>query len=36
MATMLTILLIGIVIDVLCFGFLERTVRRRRGLVDGA
>jgi NitT/TauT family transport system permease protein len=33
-ATMLVILCIGIVIDALIFGQLERTIRRRRGLLD--
>jgi NitT/TauT family transport system permease protein len=36
LATMLLILIIGIVIDALFFGALERAVRRRRGLVDEA
>jgi NitT/TauT family transport system permease protein len=33
-ATMLVILLIGIVVDALFFGQLERTIRRRRGLLE--
>lgn len=35
-ATMLVILIIGIVIDGLVFGQLERTIRRRRGLLEEA
>lgn len=36
LSTMLAILVIGIVIDALCFGTLDRAIRRRRGLVDAA
>ena len=35
-ATMLVILLIGIVVDSLFFGRLEHTIRRRWGLIDSA
>jgi NitT/TauT family transport system permease protein len=35
LATMVLILIIGIVVDTLVFGSLERTIRRRWGLVDG-
>ena len=34
MATMIVILIIGIVVDSLFFGRLEQTIRRRWGLVD--
>jgi NitT/TauT family transport system permease protein len=34
LSTMLVILVIGIVVDSLLFGTLERTIRRRRGLID--
>lgn len=34
LATMLAILVVGILVDALCFGTLERTIRRRRGLMD--
>jgi NitT/TauT family transport system permease protein len=36
MATMLVILFIGIAVDALVFGTLDRTIRRRWGLVDPA
>lgn len=36
LATMIVILIIGIVVDALVFGVLERKVRQRWGLVDGA
>lgn len=36
LASMVVILAIGIVVDALVFGSVERVVRRRRGLVDGA
>jgi sulfonate transport system permease protein len=36
MATMVVILLIGIVVDALFFGRLEQTIRRRWGLIDTA
>lgn len=35
-ATMITILIIGIVVDALFFGTLERSIRRRRGLLDAS
>jgi NitT/TauT family transport system permease protein len=35
-STMIVILVIGIVVDSLVFGVLERRVRRRWGLVDAA
>jgi NitT/TauT family transport system permease protein len=35
-ATMIVILVIGIIVDSLVFGKLERTIRRRYGLVDAA
>jgi NitT/TauT family transport system permease protein len=35
LALMLVVLLIGVLVDGLCFGTLERGIRRRRGLVDG-
>ena len=35
MATMIVILLIGIVVDALFFGTVERTIRRRWGLIEG-
>lgn len=35
-ATMIAILLIGIVVDTLVFGQLERSIRRRRGLLEDA
>jgi len=34
MATMIVILVIGIVVDSLLFGVLERRVRRRWGLIE--
>lgn len=34
MATMIMILLVGIVVDALVFGSLERSIRRRRGLLE--
>jgi NitT/TauT family transport system permease protein len=34
-ATMITILIIGIVVDSLVFGQIERAIRRRRGLLEG-
>jgi len=36
MAAMVVILIIGIIVDSLFFGRLERTIRRRWGLIDGA
>jgi NitT/TauT family transport system permease protein len=36
MATMVVILVIGIIVDSVFFGTLERSIRRRRGLVDPA
>ena len=36
MATMVLILAIGIVVDAVLFGTVERAIRRRRGLVDSA
>jgi NitT/TauT family transport system permease protein len=36
MATMVVILVIGIVVDSLCFGRLEHSIRRRWGLIDTA
>ena len=36
LATMIVILFIGIVVDSLVFGRLERTIRRRWGLIDSA
>jgi hypothetical protein len=36
MATMLTIFLVGVVIDALVFSKLDRAIRRRYGLIDGA
>ena len=36
MATMVLILVIGIVVDSLLFGRLDRAIRHRWGLVDGA
>ena len=36
MATMVLILVIGIVVDSLLFGHLERAIRHRWGLVDAA
>lgn len=35
-ATMITILMIGVVVDTLLFGNVERSLRRRRGLEDAA
>jgi NitT/TauT family transport system permease protein len=35
MAIMLVILIIGILVDALCFGTVERRIRRRRGLTAG-
>jgi NitT/TauT family transport system permease protein len=34
MATMVAILIIGIAVDALVFGRIERAIRRRRGLID--
>jgi NitT/TauT family transport system permease protein len=34
MATMVVILIIGIVVDSVLFGTVERTIRRRWGLID--
>jgi NitT/TauT family transport system permease protein len=34
LARMLVVLLIGILVDSLCFATLERRIRRRRGLVE--
>jgi NitT/TauT family transport system permease protein len=34
-ATMLVVLAVGIAVDALGFGWVERTIRRNRGLVDG-
>jgi NitT/TauT family transport system permease protein len=34
LATMLVVLLIGIVVDAIGFGAVERTIRRNRGLID--
>ena len=36
LATMIVILVIGIVVDSLVFGTLERLIRRRWGLIDPA
>lgn len=36
LATMIVILVVGVVVDALAFGTLERAVRRRRGLLDPA
>ena len=36
LATMIAILAVGILVDALCFGTLERTIRHRRGLTDPA
>jgi NitT/TauT family transport system permease protein len=36
MATMLTIFLVGVVIDALVFSKLDRAIRRRYGLIDAA
>ena len=33
---MVVILVVGILIDVLVFGMIERSIRRRRGLLDPA
>ena len=35
-ATMLVILVIGILVDAVVFNSIERSIRARRGLVDGA
>jgi NitT/TauT family transport system permease protein len=35
-AIMIVILVVGIVVDALCFGTLDRWVRRRHGLVEGS
>ena len=36
MAVMVMILIIGIIVDALIFGQLERAIRRRYGLIDTA
>ena len=36
LATMIVVLLIGVLVDVVCFGYLERTIRERRGLGETA